>query len=177
MVNTFLPYGNFKKVAKCLDSKRLGKQRVEAQQILNILEKQKINKNYNGGWINHPIVHLWRGHEVALKYYINVMIDEWIARGYVNNMKKHELPAKIKIPWFVRSKPINWSHQASLIRKYPEFYKKIFDPPSEYIKYKYIWTNVLNEEQLAALKKKNSPISLESYAILVDAKTRNTAQS
>ena len=29
-MQTFLPYSNFKKSAKCLDRQRLGKQRVEA---------------------------------------------------------------------------------------------------------------------------------------------------
>lgn len=37
MVNTFLPYSNIKKSLKSLDWKRLGKQRVEAKQILGML--------------------------------------------------------------------------------------------------------------------------------------------
>ena len=36
-MQTFLPYQNFIKSAKCLDYKRLGKQRVEALQIHNII--------------------------------------------------------------------------------------------------------------------------------------------
>ncbi len=38
MVNTFLPYSDFKLSAKVLDNKRLGKQRVEAQQIITLLQ-------------------------------------------------------------------------------------------------------------------------------------------
>jgi len=38
MVNTFLPYESFEKSAQALDNRRLGKQRSEAVQILNILE-------------------------------------------------------------------------------------------------------------------------------------------
>jgi len=34
MVNTFLPYADFVEVAQSLDDRRLGKQRVEAFQIL-----------------------------------------------------------------------------------------------------------------------------------------------
>lgn len=37
-MNTFLPYPSFKDSAKCLDNKRLGKQRVECLQILRTLE-------------------------------------------------------------------------------------------------------------------------------------------
>lgn len=39
-MQTFLPYPSFIKSAQCLDNKRLGKQRVEAYQILQILTKQ-----------------------------------------------------------------------------------------------------------------------------------------
>jgi len=51
-VQTFLPYTDFIKSAKCLDYKRLGKQRVEAKQILNIL----LGETTKAGWTNHPAV-------------------------------------------------------------------------------------------------------------------------
>lgn len=38
-MQTFMPYSDFEKVAQCLDNKRLGKQRVEALQIYNVLKK------------------------------------------------------------------------------------------------------------------------------------------
>ncbi len=45
-MQTFLPYTDFKQSARCLDYKRLGKQRLEARTILNILEgRGKIGKN------------------------------------------------------------------------------------------------------------------------------------
>jgi hypothetical protein len=66
-MQTFLPYANVKKSVKCLDSKRLGKQRVEAFQILNIL----LNRTKTSGWRNHPAVKMWKGHENALKVYFN----------------------------------------------------------------------------------------------------------
>ena len=36
-MQTFLPYSDFEQSLSCLDNKRLGKQRVESMQILNIL--------------------------------------------------------------------------------------------------------------------------------------------
>ena len=36
-MQVFLPYPDFKKSLESLDNKRLGKQRVEAKQILNVL--------------------------------------------------------------------------------------------------------------------------------------------
>ena len=42
-MQTFMPYGNYEKVAKTLDYRRLGKQRVEGMQTHNQLTKsQKI---------------------------------------------------------------------------------------------------------------------------------------
>jgi len=48
MVNTFLPHADFVKSAESLDNKRLGKQRVEAWQILQAL------RGNTKGWVNHP---------------------------------------------------------------------------------------------------------------------------
>jgi hypothetical protein len=48
MVNTFLVDSDYSKSAEQLDSRRLGKQRVEAYQILNLLENLKILSNQSG---------------------------------------------------------------------------------------------------------------------------------
>jgi hypothetical protein len=48
MVNTFLVNSNFQQSASQLDSRRLGKQRVEAYQILNILENLRIISGQSG---------------------------------------------------------------------------------------------------------------------------------
>ncbi len=53
-MQTFLPYPDFKRSAKVLDYRRLGKQRVEALQILKALQVE------NYGWRNHPIVKMWK---------------------------------------------------------------------------------------------------------------------
>ena len=86
-MQTFLPYKNFSLSAQTLDYKRLGKQRVEAFQVLNVLLGR--TKTKAKGWLNHPITKMWTNYENALKLYTNVMIDEWINRGY-NNTMKHE---------------------------------------------------------------------------------------
>ena len=48
MVNTFLVDRDFKKSAQLLDSRRLGKQRVEAYQILNLIENIRILSTQSG---------------------------------------------------------------------------------------------------------------------------------
>ena len=79
-MQTFLPYADFSKTIKVLDYKRLGKQRVEALQILKALHDPK------NGWYHHPAVKMWVGYDEALKHYMNCCIREWILRGYENTM-------------------------------------------------------------------------------------------
>lgn len=60
MVNTFLPYPSFEESARVLDWRRLGKQRVEAQQILRVLEDlevvaQALRLRYEGGSVSQYI--------------------------------------------------------------------------------------------------------------------------
>lgn len=60
-MQTFLPYPDFSQTARCLDYRRLGKQRVEAMQL------------WKGQWPNHPASKMWRGHEDWLAlYYLEI---------------------------------------------------------------------------------------------------------
>ena len=61
-------------------SQRVGKQRVEAYQIIRAM-------SFGGGWSNHPVVRMWSVFENALKMYSNAMVEEWIRRGYRNNLE------------------------------------------------------------------------------------------
>ena len=132
MVNTFIPLNNYKNIAKVLDNKRLGKQRVEAKQILNILEGKQKTK----GFINHPVVEMWRGYEDALKKYYNTIIDEWKKRGFINRMRKYPIKKNVKTPWFVRNRTINLSFQANLLNKDYDHYKLFFkEVPKSYRNY------------------------------------------
>jgi hypothetical protein len=128
-MQTFLPYKSFEKTAKCLDYRRLGKQGVEASQILNTINnKQKgIISTTSGrkiGWLNHPAVLMWEGYEDALKEYYNIITIEWVNRGYVNNMTLFDLPEKIDYPRWLGSYNFHKSHKSNLLRKDFEYYKK-----------------------------------------------------
>lgn len=131
-MQTFLPYPDFNTTVSCLDMKRLGKQRVEAMQIYNIICGNTSKK----GWINHPAVRMWRGFENALAEYHNSCIVEWIRRGYKNTMKF--LPsANIVYPeWFGNDK-FHSAHRQTLLFKFPEWYSKF--GWSETPKYEYVW--------------------------------------
>ncbi len=130
MVNTFLPFPDYKKVARTLDTKRLGKQRVEGLQIL------KANLGMTKGWVNHPAAVMWRGHEGLLSIYILSMCSGWVALGYkdsvadqVTELMKH-LPAdSYTNPWWMGNEEFHTSHQSNLQRKMPMHY--CFDVPED----------------------------------------------
>ena len=60
-------------------------------QIINAItgKKRKDGKPYKG-WINHPCSVMWKDYVPALKHYTNVFIQEWINRGYNNNMEFYD---------------------------------------------------------------------------------------
>lgn len=116
-MQTFLPYASFNLTTKCLDWRRLGKQRVECKQILNALIAQ------SGGWKNHPAVLMWKGFEEALKEYSNSMIREWIERGYNNNMELYPIKkANLIYPPWLGLDVFHASHRSNLLRKDPVHY-------------------------------------------------------
>jgi hypothetical protein len=51
-----------------------------------VLKTSKFKYNHNIPWINHPCIRMWRGYDIALKFYHDCAIAEWIARGYKNTM-------------------------------------------------------------------------------------------
>lgn len=127
-MQTFLPYDNFIDSVKVLDYRRLGKQRVETFQVLNILLERTESK----GWRNHPVTRMWTGYEEALKLYQNYTILEWIDRGYNNTMKfeKIDHSSIVYPPWFGQDL-FHRSHRSNLLRKDYEYYSQYFDEPSD----------------------------------------------
>lgn len=113
-------FNYFVRCALTLDYKRCGKQRVEAKQILTILE----GTNKRKGWDNHPAVHMWRGFEEALKLYINAHIYVWINHHkYKNTMKTYHV-TNVIVPPFISNKHFVRRHQSNLMGKDPVFYGK-----------------------------------------------------
>lgn len=114
-MQTFFPYPDFKESLRTLDYRRLGKQRVEAYQIIRALR-------YGGGYSHHPAVKMWRGHLNALKLYYNYALDEWIRRGYKNRMEKMPIHGRIVFPqWFGNDK-FHAAHRSNLLRKDQTYY-------------------------------------------------------
>lgn len=127
-MQTFLPYPSFQQSVKCLDWKRLGKQRLEARQIINVLQKtgrgfpDARQRNVKVAWRNHPAVLMWVGYELALGAYLNTCINEWIKRGYKNTMVLYPVGDFYRLPWWMENRKFHASHRSNLLRKDPEWY-------------------------------------------------------
>lgn len=117
-MQTFLPYVDFARTFQCLDYRRLGCQRKECKQIINAATTR------SGGWVNHPATLMWLNNLPALKLYTNMCIDEWVRRGYRNNMEKYDLPDHIEMPSWLGDEAFHASHRSNLLRKDPVFYGK-----------------------------------------------------
>lgn len=132
-MQTFLPYPDFKKSVEVLDYRRLGKQRVETYQVLNIL----LDRTESKGWRNHPVTRMWRGFEEALKLYQNFTITEWVSRGYKNNMALEIVDMdNLVFPFWLGHGGIHRSHRSNLLRKDFEYYSQFFDDPDDL---EYVW--------------------------------------
>lgn len=125
-MQTFLPYFCFKESARVLDYRRLGKQRVEAKQIYDVLQRKRSGET-NIPWGNHPAVLQWVGYSNLLALYHNCIIEEWIKRGYKNNMPflstKPEAFILGNHPW-IGNKKYHSSHRAALLAKDYDYYSQ-----------------------------------------------------
>lgn len=130
-MQTFMPYRDFDKTAKVLDSKRLNKQILECYQVLNVLS----NPSPTAGWRNHPAVVMWRNHEFSLYNYVQKMILEASGRG-IKTDKNLENIQRLRhtygFNWGMGNpkwyddksimKRIKATHKANLFKKQPEAY-------------------------------------------------------
>jgi hypothetical protein len=136
-MQTFLPYRDFKKTAKSLDRQRLGKQRVEAWQILQAIT----NKDY--GWQNHPAVKMWRGYPIALSEYGIDICTEWINRGYKDTMLARfadflmQQDAPVEYPDWLGNDVFHSMHRGTLLYKNYEWYSQF--SWKEIPRYEYFW--------------------------------------
>lgn len=132
-MQTFLTSPDFAESARALDRARLGKQRVEAWQILRALRGETRD------WRNHPAVKMWRGYEAALCRYAIAVCDEWIGRGYRDSMRARFVDAMPGVayppPWLTPE--FCRAHRSNLVRKMPEHYGAMWpDVPADL---PYLW--------------------------------------
>jgi len=122
-MQTFLPYPDFVESLRSLDNKRLGKQRVEAYQIISAItgRPRKDGKPYKG-WVSHPCSVMWRDYINALKMYYNDCIDVWKERGFKNTMEYEPIEGEFVLPHWLGNEDFHSSHRANLLRKDQGYY-------------------------------------------------------
>ena len=140
-MQTFLPYGDFVESVAILDTKRLGKQRVETLQIFAVLVRLRWRRPENvieeyepKGWKNHPAVLGWKGYEAGLLDYQRATCAEWTGRGFADTclystnglFVASGLPSDTGRPPWTDDPAVHRSHQSNLIRKDPDFYGPLF---------------------------------------------------
>ncbi|GGX72990.1 MSMEG_6728 family protein [Streptomyces minutiscleroticus] len=137
-MQTFLPYPGFIASAGALDPRRLGKQRVEALQVLRALTVPGY------GWRRHPAVRMWIGYEEALARYGLDTCGVWTAEGRndtcaatmgadftafrpgVEVRDQERLAEAGELPPWLGDPAFHRSHQSALVRKDPDFYAPRF---------------------------------------------------
>jgi hypothetical protein len=147
-MQTFTPYSNFEASARALDTKRLGKQRVEVIQIVRALTVPGY------AWSSHPAVLMWKGYEEALGRYGLTMCDVWTERGFgdtcaatiiadldtfgISSIRTYpELAADNALPEWLFDPEVLRSHRSALVRKDRAHYGDRFpDVPDDI---DYVW--------------------------------------
>ena len=154
-MQTFLPYPDFAASAAVLDPRRLGKQRVEALQVLRAL----VRTTY--GWKRHPAVRMWAGYEEALVSYGLTVCRAWTAAGRPDTCAAsmiHEYAGLVRDqatlaatgdlpPWLGRE-DVHRSHRSALVRKDPDRYGPRFPGVPDDLPY--VWPGSDREETGAA---------------------------
>jgi Pyrimidine dimer DNA glycosylase len=117
-MQTFLPE-TVDRSPKILDTLRLGKQVLEASQIIEILHTSP----YSG----HPATRMWRGYEWGLMYYLDCMHEEFqirrnkIHKAYEQCVKMHGDWCRHQMfgqfPSWLGREEIHSSHRARLLQK------------------------------------------------------------
>lgn len=176
-MQTFVPYADFRRSAQVLDDKRLGKQRVETLQIMQVLVRLRWNNDVGvieefqpRGWRRHPAVLMWEDYEPALLEYQRQVCDVWTSRGFkdtcypktlglIQRRYGGSLPAYMQPPW-LGDELLHRSHQSNLIRKDPEIYGPVF--PGVGADEPYVWPVVADAEPSSTASEKDNPATVPS---------------
>ena len=167
-MQTFLPYPDFEATARVLDTRRLGKQRVEVIQIVRALTRPAY------AWKSHPAVLMWSGFEEALGTYGQVVSRVWVEAGFGDTCAatiaadlaavgierrrpQPELAAAGALPAWLGDEELHRSHQSALVRKDPGYYGPRFPGVPDDLPY--VWPvrspRVLDREAKKAAKRAN----------------------
>ncbi len=118
-MQTFLPQPFIGMGLRELDYRRLGKQRVEAWQLLTAITE-------GGRWAAHPAAIMWSRYPYGLAEYGLLTCAIWIDCGYKDTLKpkfeKFLGKRKAQRPWWFGMEAFHAAHRSNLKRKDPKHY-------------------------------------------------------
>lgn len=139
-MQVFRPYVDWWRSTRVLDDRRLGKQRVEAKQVMMaILRRMGLITNGKHGWLNHPIVLMYyndgKPYLKDLVGYFRACVEEWRRRGMRSTISLSDIEHLIMRAGSAEGHPLTHAHEVEyrrvLILKDPEHYLRTF--PAEEI--------------------------------------------
>jgi len=133
MTNTFLVSSDFVENARCLDTKRLGKNITESFQVYRYITGQGKAQG------NPHLYRMWNGYDKCLLSYILALHDEWIARfddgrrggkrTHKNGLEAEAIVCKTnfsdyKRPDWITNEVVLSSHRSALLYKNMDWYEQ-----------------------------------------------------
>ena len=134
-MQVFRPYIDWRMSANVLDDRRLGKQRVEAKQVMmTILRRMGLIRDGKRGWLNHPIALMYyndgKPYFRDLIGYFDVCVEEWKRRGMRNSISLSDIEHLIHGVVSAEGHPLTHVHEIEyrriLILKDPKHYLRAF---------------------------------------------------
>lgn len=160
-MQTFLPYADYDKSAKVLDTKRLNRQISEVMFIHKVLDAT-LEESLRYRFRNHPAIGMWRGHTGQLLLYGNALYNEWQKRfpnkphasgDYIRSAisKLLELRTRtsmFKLPSWLKDERLHKSHRSNLLRKNKVHYGQYFGDEPDNLAYFWPTKEIKNENHI-----------------------------
>lgn len=130
---TLLPFSDFTWSARCLDDITLNRQRQVTSEVMRALLTGE-------GWVDHPVMLMWYGHEGSLLAYQQALTYVWtVERGHTDTdhwwditlamyLDQYPDPSAIPLipPVWLGDPDFHISHQSLLLQKSEEHYRPWF---------------------------------------------------
>lgn len=152
---TWLPYQNYRKVARILDSHRITNQIKTNYVLMKLSFQLTVAPEEPARFYSHPAFQMWHPYQLSLLKYQVAMCEEQIKRGKTVAMlpRTYELVDQyLRLggelsqgrPKWLGMKALHISHQSNLVHKDPERYRKYFpDVPDHF---EYFWPTKVHQE-------------------------------
>lgn len=140
-MQTLAPYAELQDIADVLKNEDLILQMKDGLHLLSIMHADQ-----EDAWADHPVLRMWKGHEIFLAYYTLAMIEEGLhnratlrqSSSFIGELTEWKASAEQHLAWAssgdATMKAPSWwgvigymrEHRAVLLRRDPVWYRKHF---------------------------------------------------